>query len=172
MIGLGAGAAQTLTLPPGGVSFRAMPVWISRRGVPPTPFGNQAVRRRAERMLEAAGQNDAELSILLCDDPTIHALNREHRGKDRPTDVLAFAMQEGPAMAHTGLLGDVVISLPTALRQKKAADADGWQEVTTLLAHGLLHLLGYDHQDDAQEQEMNAETARLCAACDPARTTP
>ena len=116
-------------------------------------------------MLESLGLRDAELSILLCDDATIRALNRRYRKKNKATDVLAFPMQEGPGPAsHPGLLGDVVISLPTATRQAADHDRPIIQEVTFLLAHGLLHLLGYDHANKRQEREMKAQTEDLLAA--------
>lgn len=121
-----------------------------------------AVSMLAQRMLEALRMPDANLSLLLCDDRVIHALNREHRAKDRPTDVLAFAMSEGDAViGDEALLGDVVISLSTAARQARAADRPLIDEVTMLLAHGLLHLLGDDHQTDAQERRMTARTDML-----------
>jgi probable rRNA maturation factor len=107
----------------------------------------------------------AELSILLCDDATIHELNRRHRRKNKPTDVLAFAMAEaleGPD--QSALLGDVVISLDTARRQAEARQVPLLDEVTLLLAHGLLHLLGYDHQTRAEERRMTARTDLLRAA--------
>lgn len=123
------------------------------------------VQQRAERMLAALRMRDAELSILLCDDATIHALNRDYRGKDQPTDVLAFAMREGEGGAlHPKLLGDVVISLETARRQAREHDRTVVQEVTFLLAHGLLHLLGYDHRTDEEDRVMRARTDALCAA--------
>jgi probable rRNA maturation factor len=79
--------------------------------------------------------------------------------------VLAFAMQEGTPMPRgRRLLGDVVISLDTAKRQADERNRPLWDEVTLLLAHGLLHLVGYDHRSDAEEAEMNAEVARLVAA--------
>ena len=125
------------------------------------------MRRRAERMLAALRLEDAELSLLLCDDATIHELNRAYRGKDRPTDVLAFAMREGPdAPGGEGpeLLGDVVISLDTARRQAKDQGRTIIAEVTFLLGHGLLHLLGYDHRTPEEERRMHARTDALCAA--------
>jgi len=116
-------------------------------------------------MLSALELSDAELSILLCDDATIHVLNREHRRKNKPTDVLAFAMREAKAGAwQAGVLGDVVISLDTAARQAERHDRTLWDEVTMLLAHGLLHLLGFDHQTRAEERRMTARTDLLCAA--------
>jgi probable rRNA maturation factor len=121
-------------------------------------------------MLESFGLADAELSILLCDDATIRSLNRRYRKKNRPTDVLAFPMQEGPGPAsRTALLGDVVISLPTAARQAAEHDRPIVHEVTFLLAHGLLHLLGYDHGSKREEREMTARTEDLLAAVEAAR---
>ena len=91
-------------------------------------------------MLQALGLTDAELSIMVCDDATIHALNRTHRRRNKPTDVLAFALREGkPLPGAEALLGDVVISLDTAQRQARERRHALWTEVTLLLAHGLLH---------------------------------
>lgn len=116
-------------------------------------------------MLAALRLADSELSVLICDDATIHELNRDHRRIDRPTDVLAFAMGEGePVAGDAGLLGDVVISLETAARQAQASDRALWDEVTMLLAHGLLHLIGFDHRTKAEERRMKARTDLLCAA--------
>jgi probable rRNA maturation factor len=104
------------------------------------------VRRAAEHMLHALGV-EAELSIALVGDAEMHALNARYRGVDRPTDVLAFALREGRgAKLHPDLLGDVVISLDTAARQAGGRGALPADEVQTLLAHGILHLLGYDHE--------------------------
>jgi probable rRNA maturation factor len=121
-------------------------------------------------MLEALDLAESELSILLCDDSAIRELNRDYRGQDKATDVLAFAMWEGesPSPDRT-LLGDVVISVPTAARQAAERDRPIVAEVTFLLAHGLLHLVGYDHQTKREEREMNRETARLLDAVDAAR---
>ncbi len=96
--------------------------------------------------------NDPEISVVFCDDPYIQALNAQYRGKDKPTDVLSFA-QEDPE-----ILGDVVLSVPTADRQAKAA---GWpleHEIALLGVHGLLHLLGYDDETEAGAWEMQYRT--------------
>jgi probable rRNA maturation factor len=119
------------------------------------------VKERAERMLTALGLEDRELSVLLCDDATIRALNRQWRKKDRPTDVLAFPLDERGAISA---LGDVVISLDTARRQAKQARRAIVEEVTMLLAHGLLHLLGMDHRTVTEERLMTARTDLLCSA--------
>lgn len=124
-----------------------------------------SVRRRAEAMLHALGISDAELSVLLCDDARIRELNRVYRARDRPTDVLAFAMREGQALpSPVAVLGDVVISVPTARTQAAAHGRKPLQEVTLLLAHGLLHLLGFDHRTAAEERRMRARTDLLIAA--------
>ncbi|MDH3623693.1 MAG: rRNA maturation RNase YbeY [Myxococcales bacterium] len=120
---------------------------------------------RAEAMLRALGLEDSELSILLCDDATIKDLNRRYREIDEATDVLAFSMGDGPqSSAAPGLLGDVVISLPTATRQARQHDRPIVDEVTFLLAHGLLHLLGYDHGTASEEREMTGRTDALMEA--------
>jgi probable rRNA maturation factor len=120
-------------------------------------------------MLRAVQMSDAELSILLTGDDQIQNLNRIYRKKNRPTDVLAFAQREGDHADPAGrLLGDVVVSVPTARRQADARAADIVTELTMLLAHGLLHLLGWDHVTAAQDRRMRLETARLCAAAEAA----
>lgn len=123
-------------------------------------------------MLESLGLRDSELSILLCDDEIIRSLNRRYRRKNRPTDVLAFPMREGSGSLGDGdspLLGDVVISVPTAARQAAERDRPIVDEVTFLLAHGLLHLLGHDHGTEREEREMTARTEGLMAAVESAR---
>jgi len=118
-----------------------------------------------ERMLGALGLRGAEVSLLFCDDATIHELNRDHRGKDRPTDVLAFAMREGEHGELAGdLLGDVVVSIDTARRQANERGHTTSAEIRFLLAHGLLHLVGYDHPDDGSLRRMLALGDGLIAA--------
>ncbi len=110
----------------------------------------------------------AELSVLLTNDAQVHALNRKHREKDKPTDVLSFPLDEGGgadgAVSGTRVLGDVVISLDTAARQARARKRELLPEMRFLLAHGLLHMLGYDHGDPAEKREMDAMTRRLVRA--------
>ncbi|MEM1418747.1 MAG: rRNA maturation RNase YbeY [Myxococcota bacterium] len=145
-----------------------MPVLLRTRGIRRRSVRPAEVRRRAERMLVALELPDAELSILLCDDETMRELNRDYRGKDRSTDVLAFAIREGAHGELAGdLLGDVVISLDTARRQAAESDRPIVAEVTFLLAHGLLHLLGHDHPTEAELRRMNALTDGLVAAARP-----
>ena len=129
-----------------------------------------ATRKRLERevarMVKAAakhdGRKDYEVGLRLTTDREIHALNRDYRHKDKPTDVLAFAMREGEGGSlHEELLGDVIISTDTAARQAREHGRTLDAEVTMLLAHGLLHLLGMDHRDDVEERRMTARTDLL-----------
>jgi len=114
-------------------------------------------------MLAELGLADAELSVLLTDDSLIQQLNAEHRKKDRATDVLAFEL-DAPDRDEPRVLGDVVISLDTALRQARGRQRPLLAEVRFLLAHGLLHLCGYDHGTPAEKREMDQWTRRLVRA--------
>jgi probable rRNA maturation factor len=121
--------------------------------------------RRVRAMIKLLQLDKAEVSFVLTDDEHIHQLNKTYRHKDRPTDVLAFAMHEGEFGALAGhMLGDVIVSVDTARRQAQSRRRPVLDEVTMLLAHGLLHLLGWDHRTDAEDRRMRAETTRLCAA--------
>jgi probable rRNA maturation factor len=123
-------------------------------------------------MIRALALEDVEASFVLTSDERIHELNRDYRKKDRPTDVLAFAMREGEfGSIAGGLLGDVIVSVPTARRQALANNQTLLDEVTMLFAHGLLHLLGWDHETAAKDRLMRAETARLCSAAATKRAT-
>ncbi|MCS7031481.1 MAG: rRNA maturation RNase YbeY [Gloeomargarita sp. SKYG116] len=105
-----------------------------------------------------------EIGLRLTDDQEIQALNRDYRQQDRPTDVLAFsALETGipPAPAAPLFLGDIVISVPTAQRQ--AAPGQVTEELAWLAAHGLLHLLGWDHPDEAALEKMLQQQRRLFA---------
>ena len=95
-----------------------------------------------------------EVDITLVDDAAIHELNRTYRGIDRPTDVLSFALDEGEEEPEVDddeiehLLGDVIISTPTAVRQGEEYGHGLEREMTYLAVHGMLHLLGYDHMEE------------------------
>lgn len=116
------------------------------------------VEKAAQFILAMEGcRDETEVSILLTDDHYIRELNRDYRGQDRTTDVLSFAQNEGDPMPDFGeeeLLGDVVISLQTAVRQGEELGHGFHREVTYLTVHGVLHLLGYDHQDDQNRAVM------------------
>jgi len=103
------------------------------------------------------GCNDHELSLVITDDAEIHELNRTYRGVDNPTNVLSFPMQEGEFSQITpGLLGDVVISCDTAQKEADQAGITLEERMSQLLIHGILHLLGFDHEagpDQARQME-------------------
>jgi len=111
-----------------------------------------------ETILRKAGAAGAGLSLMLVGDRFMRRLNRRYRRKDRTTDVLAFPVRKhsarpvprAPRLAPA-LLGDVVISLPQAERQAARAGHSLDRELTVLVVHGLLHLLGYDHERSARE---------------------
>lgn len=111
------------------------------------------VRRAARAALAALGERGCEVSLLLVGDEEMRALNRDWRGRDRTTDVLSFSQLEGDAgPAPEGRpLGDVVLSLPTAARQAAARGRPLEAEVAELVVHGLLHLLGWDHERSTAE---------------------
>lgn len=133
------------------------------------PADVEELTRQLSRMVAAAGlseggERELELSVRLCGDAAIHQLNRDFRGKDAPTDVLSFSQREGASGdLHPELLGDIAISVDTAARQAADAGRSLLAELLFLAAHGLCHLLGYDHQTDDQEAEMNARAAALLA---------
>jgi len=141
-----------------------MTTLVARRAKKSPPLSTRIVKRLAEHMLAALDLADAELSVLLVDDNFIQNLNREHRGKDRPTDVLAFPVDEEPTDMGPRILGDVVISLPTAQRQAVSRKRELLPEVRFLLAHGLLHLIGHDHATKPQKRKMDAAARRLVRA--------
>ena len=124
----------------------------------------QAVCAAVQKALEQAnGPELAQIGLFIVDDEAIHEMNREHRGVDNPTDVLSFPMLEpGQTPAPTDLdpetgevlLGDIVISLPTAERQAQEYGHSLAREAAYLAVHGTLHLLGLDHEDDAAREEM------------------
>jgi probable rRNA maturation factor len=134
----------------------------------------RALVRALERLLAAIGEEGSSVSLTFVRDPAMRALNREHRGKDAPTDVLSFPLfapdafdRSGPtrprdaAGAPERMLGDIVISVDTALRQAAEYDAPLEREVQRLLIHAVLHLAGHDHLEPGERAVMEAEERRL-----------
>jgi probable rRNA maturation factor len=151
-----------------------VPAFVSIRNGPFRDVSRPLIRRWAERMLGCIDLSETELSVVITDDREIRELNKVFRHRDRATDVLAFAMREGepvgtaPAASQAGeMLGDVVISVETARRQARQRRRPLEAEMRMLLAHGLLHLVGYDHRSKREEAVMTAETERLCRAALP-----
>ncbi len=107
---------------------------------------------KLRKLLQSLNLHRAELSILFLGDRAMRSLNRRYRGKDATTDVLSFSLREGKfPRVRPELLGDIVISVPTAARQAAAAGHTLSREIDLLLVHGLLHLLGYDHERGVSE---------------------
>lgn len=131
---------------------------------------------RLEQLLRIAGEKEGitegEVTLTFTDDEEIHKLNLEYRNIDRPTDVLSFAMQddgvdelniifevetEDEIDPISGMLGDIIISAETAVRQSEEYGHSLEREIGFLFVHGFLHLIGYDHQDEVTEAEMTAK---------------
>lgn len=125
------------------------------------------IKGTAGAILASMGCTSVELSILFMDDEGIRDLNRDYRKKDKPTDVLSFPMREGEfSELNPGLLGDVVISLDTASMQAVENGKTMEEEVTFLLIHGILHLLGFDHEQSAAEARlMQAKENEILSRC-------
>ena len=122
-------------------------------------------KQTVQVILNALGCPDSELSILIVDDPQIEELNRQYLDRKGPTNVIAFAMREGDfSDLSPHLLGDVVISTDTAAREAKNAALGFEQRFNELLIHGILHLLGYDHETD--EEEARVMEAKSCELMD------
>ncbi len=126
----------------------AVEVVVAIRGAPPP-----AILRRWLSILLRHARANGRLSVLLCGDARIRTVNRTWRGQDRPTDVLSFSPEPDPPrpprrVAAEDVLGDLVVSVPTAVRQARQRGHPAARELQILFAHGLLHLLGYDHERD------------------------
>ena len=121
--------------------------------------------RQARRLLRALRLEDAELSLLVVSDRRIRTLNHRWRGRDRATDVLSFSQREGAGPAPDGLLGDVVISVDTAARQAAERGESLGRESDRLLVHGVLHLLGYDHERSPREARRMQRRERALERC-------
>ena len=115
------------------------------------------IRQKTKQILNALGCDAHEISIVVTDDNRIHELNKVYRGVDKPTNVLAFPMQEGEfSDISPGLLGDVVISYEYAQKEADEAEIHILERLSQLLIHGILHLVGYDHETgtaDAKKME-------------------
>ncbi len=129
-------------------------VSVSRRNMPAS-ISPQTIRRRLERILRYLELPKAKISCVLCDDAFIKDLNKIYRNKNKPTDVLSFAMNEGEVLiGDENVLGDIVISVETAIKQGEKLGHTPLEEVTSLAIHGILHLLGYDHTTKTDERIM------------------
>jgi probable rRNA maturation factor len=129
------------------------------------PDAGKVLRRAARDALREARSDGwkgsrvgHELSFVLTDDKRMRALNRTYRGKDKPTNVLSFAALDGetPKPAMPWILGDVVLTSGVIAREAKAQRKSVTDHLSHLAVHGVLHLLGYDHDDDTDAEAMEA----------------
>ena len=110
------------------------------------------------------GCDDGELSILVTGDKQIQELNQQYLNRDKPTNVLAFPMTSEQDGIDTGMLGDIVISVDTAKKEAMEMDITLHERIYQLLIHGLLHLMGFDHElSQKEEKRMQKEEKRLFA---------
>ncbi len=133
------------------------------------------LRRLVKESLGAHGvDTEVELSLLISDDATVRDLNKKYRGKDKTTDVLSFALEadkRGGAAAGFVMppgemvhLGEVIVSYPQAAEQAAERKRAVEDELALLVVHGVLHLLGYDHDKPAREREMRSLEQRVLSA--------
>jgi len=119
-------------------------------------------KRSLGTILEALGMENREVSLVFVDDKGITDINREYLGRDYPTNVIAFAMNEGEfGDINPSVLGDIVISAETALRDARSEDLSSDDELDYLMIHGILHLLGYDHELPTEAAEMGEKEREI-----------
>ncbi len=131
-------------------------------------------RRMAQTVLRGEGvAHPYEVGLFFTDSETVKQLNRDYRGVDEPTDVLAFYMlpqkeaDDSFALPPDGVtrLGEVIISYPQAVEQAREQGHSSEKELTSLIIHGILHLLGYDHEEPEEEAEMRTREKELLEKC-------
>ncbi len=126
------------------------------------PVDSKALQSQIGQVLEKLGETQCELSLLLTDDAEIRRLNKTYRNLDHATDVLSFPQDEN-AVNESGdtLLGDVVISVETAARQAEEHHLSFNEELILLAIHGILHLLGYDHERSPQDARIMKDKTQV-----------
>ncbi|KYO65171.1 rRNA maturation RNase YbeY [Thermovenabulum gondwanense] len=133
----------------------------------------EIIKKVLMKALEIHGESGVEVSVVLVDNEYIRELNRIYRGKDEPTDVLSFAMREGEdeiedeigeELGENELLGDIVISCEKAKSQAEEYGHSFQREIGYLAVHGILHLLGYDHETEEEKQEMRSREEEVLSS--------
>jgi probable rRNA maturation factor len=118
--------------------------------------------RAAEAAILETGEGEAaEVSLLLAADVDVRALNRQWRGKDQPTNVLSFPLDAPAPIGTVRHLGDIALAFETVAREADERGIAIGQHAAHLVVHGMLHLLGYDHEHDAEAREMESLEARI-----------
>jgi len=131
------------------------------------PDAEDVVRRAAGSVWRAEGvdgsADNAEVSVALAGDEMMRSLNRRYRGRDKPTNVLAFPAADAGAAGRARLLGDIVLALETIERESGEQSKPLEDHVSHLVVHGMLHLLGRDHETDAEAAAMEAREIEILA---------
>lgn len=119
-------------------------------------FSDNALLERAARFTldHEAAASDADMTIVLSDDTQLRELNKQYLGIDAPTDVLSFASSEIDPETNAPYIGDVILSIPRAMEQARAAGHSVEAEAQLLVVHGTLHLLGHDHAESEEKARM------------------
>lgn len=146
-------------IPPPDVD-ESCPLW-SRAGIDGAALAARAFAAVAEAL---PGRTWGPVAVCFTDDAHMRNLNRTFRGKDRPTNVLSFPAAAPPPSGEAAPLGDLALAFETVAAEADAAGLPFAHHVSHLLVHGLLHLLGYDHEDEAAAGEMEALEARILAS--------
>ena len=138
-------------------------------GVKYSPALRARILRAAKAVLEAEEvEEPCELSVLLTDDDGIHTINREFRGVDRPTDVLSFPMGDTDPETGRFMLGDMVLNVDRAAAQGEEYGHGAEHEISYLTVHSVLHLLGYDHEDEGEmKRQMRAREKVIMSILEP-----
>jgi len=125
----------------------------------------ERIRDFTQRLLDRLECEAKEVSLVIVNDRQITEINRDYLGKNRPTNVISFAMGEGEfGDLGSGLMGDVVVSVDTACRDALASGADPDDELDFLIIHGVLHLLGYEHEKTEEAMAMRKKEAEMFSA--------
>lgn len=127
----------------------------------PTSIKPAIQRAASEALPFLAADQQIELTILICDDEYMQELNLTYRGQDKTTDVLSFEDRFEVPGSEMTYMGDIAISYPTALKQASRLGHALEAEISLLTVHGILHLFGHDHQDEAEKQEMWSIQAKI-----------
>jgi len=126
------------------------------------PVDVPLTRQSMAAILKSLEMEGHEVSLLFVDDAEITEINRHYLGRNHPTNVIAFSMNEGDfGTINPLLLGDIVISVETALRDARAGDLPLEDEINYLMIHGVLHLVGYDHEQTWEAEEMGKKEKEI-----------
>jgi probable rRNA maturation factor len=126
-----------------------------------SPIEERLVEKAAQAALDQQMAEDGDLTVVLTDDAQLQALNLEYLGIDAPTDVLSFPADFQDPDTNQRYYGDILISIPRAQEQAQAASHPIQDEILLLIVHGVLHLLGHDHAEQAEKQRMWAAQAEI-----------